>query len=103
MIEGLCITVLVGLAVDYCVHIALAFSEAEAVGVTDRLRHALVLMGTTVLGAGCTTAVSSGMLLFCTLLLFQKTGTVMVLNAVVGMVAAIALFPPLMKHAHAAC
>ena len=43
------------------------------------------------------------MLLFCTLLLFQKTGTVMVLNAGVGMVAALALFPPLMKHVHAAC
>jgi len=102
VIEGLCITVLVGIAVDYIIHMALSFNESALETVSDRICDAMREMGFTVIGAGITTAASSCMLLFCTLTLFCKVGMVMALNSVVGMFAALTLFPALL-HSCLSC
>ena len=61
-IESISAVILVGLSVDYVVHIAQAYVEAEAIHREDRVRGALYEMGSTVFGGAITSLGASGML-----------------------------------------
>ena len=53
--------ILIGLSVDYCVHLANAFTEAPASAVgsrAERTRHALTIMGVSITASAATTVIS---------------------------------------------
>lgn len=64
-IESVSATVLVGLSVDYVVHLAQAYVEADAVSREARVRSALLEMGSTVFGGAITSLGASAFLFGC--------------------------------------
>lgn len=95
-IEGLCATILVGLNVDYTVHVALKYVAAQAHDRQGRVTEALQHMGPTVLRAAATTSVSSLLLIPCQIVAFYRVGVVMAVNTLAGAVLALTLFPALL-------
>ena len=74
-IESICLTILVGLSVDYTIH--LANSWRESVGLKDRekrLQATLLEIGISVFSASITTFLACIPLFFCYILFFQKFG-----------------------------
>ena len=107
VVEELCVTLLIGSSVDYCIHLAVAYSEAAVApswsadlsrdaARAERTRAALRTMAPTLTGAALTTAASSAMLLACRVEVLTKIGATVVANTVVGYVLALALFSSLM-------
>lgn len=73
-IESICLTILVGLSVDYVVHLANCYMESPFPDRNNRVRTALAEMGITVLGGAITSLGASAMLFACYLQFFQKFG-----------------------------
>ena len=61
--------IIVGFSVDYCVHLANAFQEADAPTPEIKMQLALTTMGISVV-AGAATTISSGVFLACCILTF---------------------------------
>lgn len=95
-IESISATVLVGLSVDYVVHIAQAYVEADAVQRIDRVRSALYEMGGTVFGGAITSLGASGMLFGCYLVFFKKFGGFMFMTIGFSFLFCFCFFLPLM-------
>ena len=76
-IESIAATVLVGLAVDYVVHVANAYMEAKKKDRESRVKNALTEMGGTVLGGAVTSLGASFFLLLCNFQYFAKFGVFM--------------------------
>eukprot|EP00055_Hartaetosiga_balthica_P007536 m.26034 g.26034 ORF g.26034 m.26034 type:complete len:1057 (-) comp5820_c2_seq1:163-3333(-) len=74
LIESLCLTILVGLSVDYVIHLAHVFQISHCTERPEKVRHALVVMGISVLSAGITTFLSSFILFFSYIIFFFKFG-----------------------------
>ena len=72
--ESIAAVILIGLSVDYCVHLANAYCEAPLVCDTRELRtqHALMTMGISITASAVTTIVSGSMLWLCILTFFSK-------------------------------
>ena len=72
--ESIAAVILIGLSVDYCVHLANAYCEAPASADTRELRvqHALMTMGISITASAVTTIVSGSMLWLCILTFFSK-------------------------------
>ena len=72
--ESIAAVILIGLSVDYCVHLANAYCEAPASLNTRELRvqHALMTMGISITASAVTTVVSGSMLWLCILTFFSK-------------------------------
>ena len=72
--ESIAAVILIGLSVDYCVHLANAFVEAPEHLKTrkERVQHALMTMGVSVTASGVTTILSGSMLWLCILTFFSK-------------------------------
>jgi hypothetical protein len=72
--ESIAAVILIGLSVDYCVHLANAYCEAPASCDTRELRvqHALMTMGISITASAVTTIVSGSMLWLCILTFFSK-------------------------------
>jgi len=96
VIEGLCATILVGLNVDYTLHIAIAYTRAPAPDRLGKVAFALGHMGPTVCAAAATTAAASLLLLPCQIVLFHRFGFVMAANTLVGAGLSLTLFPCLL-------
>merc|ERR1712087_332741 len=79
-IESIAATILVGLAVDYVVHVANAYMESKKTDRYSRVRNALTEMGGTVLGGAVTSLGASFFLFFCNFQFFSKFGTFMFLT-----------------------
>eukprot|EP00656_Telonema_subtile_P016717 TRINITY_DN18854_c0_g1_i1.p1 TRINITY_DN18854_c0_g1~~TRINITY_DN18854_c0_g1_i1.p1 ORF type:complete len:241 (+),score=68.99 TRINITY_DN18854_c0_g1_i1:253-975(+) len=95
-IEGLCTTMMIGLSVDYILHMAIAFVRADG---SSRFAKAQGMMGetsSTVLGSAVTTATSAAVLLFCQIPLFNKVGAIVVCNSVSSVIVSLTLLPALM-------
>jgi hypothetical protein len=107
VVEELCVTLLIGSSIDYCIHLAVAYAEAEteaaAIAASSALldrRHekvklALGHVAPTITGAAVTTAVSCAMLLFCQVEVLVKIGATIVANTVVGYGLTLLLFSAL--------
>merc|ERR1711916_308172 len=80
IIESVCITVVVGLSVDYVVHFANSYTESYAKDRESRVTDALTVMGISVFSAALTTIGSAIILLFTTILFFAKFGAFIVLS-----------------------
>eukprot|EP00993_Chasmostoma_nieuportense_P000400 NODE_136_length_2977_cov_13.317544_g129_i0.p1 GENE.NODE_136_length_2977_cov_13.317544_g129_i0~~NODE_136_length_2977_cov_13.317544_g129_i0.p1 ORF type:complete len:932 (-),score=318.60 NODE_136_length_2977_cov_13.317544_g129_i0:180-2930(-) len=63
IMENICITILVGLSVDYVVHLAHAYIECEQTNRHDRTRYSMLVMGISVL-SGAISTMSSSLVLF---------------------------------------
>ena len=98
-LEGLCTTMMIGLSVDYVLHMCIAFTSQEEQDRPERLKHMLREMSCTVLGSAVTTAGSASVLLFCTVPLFVKIGAIVVCNSVSGALVAVTLLPALLSVA----
>jgi predicted RND superfamily exporter protein len=92
-IEALSVTIFVGMACDYCLHVAHAFRHSDAPTGRLRVRQALTMVGNAVLGAAVTTTVSCIFLLFCTITFFFKMGIVLMVNTTCSIYFALVFFP----------
>eukprot|EP01046_Picozoa_sp_COSAG06_P024577 COSAG06_NODE_2011_length_7849_cov_3.030581_2_plen_174_part_00 len=121
VIESISITVLVGLSVDYVVHLANSYIEADMEDVKKRhprykdgpadaelstaeereLRvfGALEEMGVTVFGGACTSLGASGMLFLCYFQTFFKFGGFMFMTITTSFIFANFFFMPLLSVA----
>merc|ERR1711988_1448703 len=100
-IESICLTILAGFSVDYVVHLAHAFVQAEKKERLDKVRSALDEIGVSVLGGMLTSASAAGALMICQLQFFHKFGVFLMLTvsmswiwANIGFMASMALFGP---------
>lgn len=95
IIESICITVLVGLSVDYTVHLAHAYVASEERSRFARAQDALTVMGGSIISAALTTCGSAIMLLFCQITPFRVFGMSIALTACSSIFLAIFFFIPL--------
>jgi hypothetical protein len=95
VIESVSITVLVGLSVDYVVHLANSFIEAKADDRLGRVGHASVEMGITVFGGAITSLGASFMLFLCYFQFFFKFGCFMFLTIFLSFAWAFLFFLPM--------
>lgn len=73
--ESIAAVILIGLSVDYCVHLANAYTEAPELFAKTRgekTRRALMIMGVSVTASAMTTVISGSMLWLCVLKFFSK-------------------------------
>ncbi|EGD75300.1 hypothetical protein PTSG_06952 [Salpingoeca rosetta] len=80
LIESVCLTILVGLSVDYVIHLANAYRESHEVTRFSRVRDALVMMGISVLSASITTFLAGFVLFFGYITFFFKFGVFIALT-----------------------
>eukprot|EP00520_Triparma_pacifica_P008820 CAMPEP_0118651770 /NCGR_PEP_ID=MMETSP0785-20121206/10958_1 /TAXON_ID=91992 /ORGANISM="Bolidomonas pacifica, Strain CCMP 1866" /LENGTH=1735 /DNA_ID=CAMNT_0006544235 /DNA_START=47 /DNA_END=5251 /DNA_ORIENTATION=- len=92
-IEALSVTIFVGMACDYCLHVAHSFRHSKAPTNRLRVRQALTMVGNAVFGAAVTTSVSCIFLLFCTITFFFKMGIVLMVNTSCSIYFALVFFP----------
>eukprot|EP01009_Symbiontida_sp_KSa7_P008125 NODE_53_length_1819_cov_930.328814_g44_i0.p1 GENE.NODE_53_length_1819_cov_930.328814_g44_i0~~NODE_53_length_1819_cov_930.328814_g44_i0.p1 ORF type:complete len:528 (+),score=95.91 NODE_53_length_1819_cov_930.328814_g44_i0:32-1585(+) len=80
IMEAICLTILVGMSVDYVVHYANAYTANDYPLRKDRTRFALFSMGISVSSGAVSTLCSSFVLFFCKISFFWKFGTFMFIN-----------------------
>jgi len=94
-IEAICLTILVGLSVDYVVHLANAYTESHELTREKRTFSMLAEMGHTVI-AGAVTSVGASLILFtCQIQFFSKFGFFMCLTCFFSIFWSLCLFTPL--------
>jgi predicted RND superfamily exporter protein len=92
VVEALSIAIMVGMSVDYVIHIAHAYNHSVLVGTFARSRSALLARGRSVVGAGVTTAGASVILLFCNIQLFPSFGVVLLTLTSLSVVFSLVFF-----------
>ncbi|EDQ89828.1 dispatched-like protein [Monosiga brevicollis MX1] len=80
VIESICLTILVGLSVDYVIHLGVAYQESKASTRFGRMRDALVVMGISVFSASVTTLLAAIVLTATTIIFFFKFGLFIMLT-----------------------
>ena len=70
--EAIAAVIVIGFSVDYCVHLANAYIENDAVDRVSRTRIALTTMGISVTAGAITTIIAGAFLAFCILTFFVK-------------------------------
>merc|ERR1711916_101603 len=80
IIESVIVTVIIGLAVDYIVHLANSYMEAPAKTRFERTQHALTEMGISVLSASITTVGSALFLTGAVVVFFVQFGIFLALT-----------------------
>lgn len=96
--EAIAAVMVVGLSVDYVLHLGQIISHAVKEGhLTGEARFAFAarLMGPTVLAAAATTGLSIAMLFFCQLDFFSKMGTLIVITVISALFFSLFFFMPL--------
>ncbi|CAJ1414071.1 unnamed protein product [Effrenium voratum] len=94
--EAIGATIFVGLSLDYCLHLAHAYNEAPMSESLEKMRHALVVIGPSIMGGAITTISGTAFLLPCRILLFQKLGWTLFANAIVSMVYTFMFLSPVL-------
>lgn len=93
VIESICLTILVGLSVDYTIHLANAWqSNTFATDRLQRVRAALLEIGASVLAASVTTFLSAIPLLLTIIVFFFKFGCFIMLSVLWSTVFAFGVF-----------
>jgi predicted RND superfamily exporter protein len=95
MLESICLTILVGLSVDYTIHLANAWVNSKDETRLKKTQHMLGEIGISVFAASITTFLSAVALFACTVLFFFKFGVFIALTIVISMVYAFLLFSAL--------
>ena len=95
VIECVCITVVVGLSVDYTVHVATAYVRSTLPSRVERARAAILSMGRPVLCGAVSTIGASVFLDMCVLIVFPKFGAFVLVTMGSSLFHAIFVFPAL--------
>jgi predicted RND superfamily exporter protein len=105
----------IGLSVDYCVHIAHAFSEVhshavaaaapgERVSTIDSAAYALTTMGASVIKGGFTTILGIFVIAFASSVVFRTFFTLICFTVILGLLHGMCLMPVLLAYGSiAAC
>ena len=94
VIEAVCTMVLVGLSLDYVLHVAGAYVRTpEASGRRERAKGALRAVGLSVVSGASTTVGAAAFLLGCTLTFFTKFGLFVAWALTSSLVQAVVVFP----------
>ena len=103
-VEAVALSVVIGLSVDYCLHLAECYIEVSSFVKKNKLpfsryavvKKALVLMAQPLTHAAATTVLSSIPLLFCTFKPLAQFGLVMVISITLSLLFSLLLFTPLL-------
>ena len=94
MIEAVCTMVLVGLSLDYVLHVAGAYVRTSgADGRRERAKGAVRAVGLSVVSGASTTVGAAAFLLGCTLTFFTKFGLFVAWTLTSSLVQAVVVFP----------
>ena len=110
VVEELCVTLLIGGSVDYCIHLAHAYAHEgggepkrrgrerkdQDLSRAEKTSAALEHAAGTITGAALTTAASAATLLACRVEVLVKIGATIVVNTAAGYALALVLFSALM-------
>jgi len=84
-LEGICLCILIGLSVDFVIHMGHAYCAAAERGFhtrVDRTKEAFARMASPIASAAFTTFASACLLFFCTITFFQKFGTIVMISMI---------------------
>ena len=99
IVESVVLAILVGMAVDYVVHLGVAFVEADvALGPRGRTAEALGRMGQPILSGAGTTIITAASLFLPRMITFNTFGRFIVTIVGVSCVQAMVYFPMLLMH-----
>mmetsp|Transcript_21990 Transcript_21990/g.36677 ORF Transcript_21990/g.36677 Transcript_21990/m.36677 type:complete len:288 (+) Transcript_21990:133-996(+) len=93
IMESVCMTILVGLSVDYVVHMAHAYTVSQEDDNQSRIKHAMRSMAMGVTCGALTTILGSCFLINCVILFFSRFGTFIVFTLSAAYLHALLVFP----------
>merc|ERR1712194_624768 len=96
--EVIAAVMVIGLSVDYCLHVAIVWSFSPDEGYTEkqeRFQHTSTTMGPTIFAAAITTAVSATVMFFCQLSFFSKMATLIAVTILGSVMFALFFLLPL--------
>merc|ERR1719217_1045886 len=96
VLEALVLVMVIGLSVDYVVHMADAYLEAPAEDRLERTRFMLVRMGLAVVNGGVTTLGAAGFMCATYITFFQKFGVVILVTVFQSLVTSLFFFSAMM-------
>jgi len=96
VLEALVLVMVIGLSVDYVVHMADAYLEAPAEDRLERTKFMLVRMGLAVVNGGITTIGAAGFMCACYITFFEKFGIVILATVFQSLVTALFFFSAMM-------
>merc|ERR1712159_718638 len=96
VLEALVLVMVIGLSVDYVVHMADAYLEAPAEDRLERTKFMLVRMGLAVVNGGITTIGAAGFMCACYITFFEKFGIVILATVFQSLVTALFFFSTMM-------
>lgn len=91
-LEGICFAILIGLSCDFVLHMAHAYQTSPELSRQDKSRDALTRMGPPIFAAAFTTAATGFVMYGCTILFFNRFGTILLLTMVYSILTAICFF-----------
>jgi hypothetical protein len=100
VLESMCLSILVGVSIDYTLHLALAYQETKpskprAARATEAAQH----MGISIVSGACSTASSGVLLFFTTITFFTLFGYFIVTTALLSVLFAVFFFMALLYTA----
>merc|ERR1711937_997163 len=96
VLEALVLVMVIGLSVDYVVHMADAYLEAPADDRLERTKFMLVRMGSAVISGASTTIGAAFFMCWCYITFFQKFGLIILFTVFQSLVTALVFFTSLM-------
>jgi len=95
VVEAIGATIFVGLSVDYCLHLAHAYNEANLKTSLKKMQRTLIVIGPSIMGGAVTTIAGTAFLLPCRMILFQKLGWTLFANSIVSVFFTFTFLTPL--------
>ena len=92
ILESMNLILVVGLAVDYVVHLAQSYAHSPYHGRLERTRHALEQVGFSMMSGACMMLGASAFLLFCDFVYFRQFGLILFATIGFSFIYAIGLF-----------
>jgi hypothetical protein len=95
-VEAISVQIVVGMSVDYLLHLGHSYTTSSFYSRFGRSRHAFLEIGAPVVSASATTAVSSFVLMFTTVQVLATVGKIIFFMTVVAILESLFLFIPLL-------
>lgn len=98
-VESLSVSIVMGLAIDYVLHVGHAYVTSEGTTRFEKTKHAMIRIGPSVVAASITTVASMVVLFFCELYLFNQIGIIVAATLTTGVVFCFFGFIPMVMIA----
>lgn len=95
-VEAISLSIIVGLSVDYCLHLVHGYSNSTYPQRQDRTRDALATVGLSIVGGAVSTAGAAAFLLFCTIQVLLFFGMVILANTLLSLAFALFVLPSML-------